>query len=180
MDVLLQACLLCLLCTTLVAPARSMMFGGCPGFMCGKNCPSGYKRDMMGCKLCQCKTPPVVNRPILLVPVVCREPNCSMLCADGYVRDSRGCLTCMCKPASSSVMGVMSPMNTGSGSGSGSSSSGSGFLSIPCPKGVSKVNCNMPPCLGAKCRMYPMATCVESYCGGCRYAFYVNKKKVSC
>ncbi|XP_067661170.1 antistasin-like [Haliotis asinina] len=172
-----------LISLTLLAVADSTMFGGCPGFMCGKSCPFGYKRDMMGCKMCQCKTPPVVNRPILLVPVVCKEPNCSMLCADGYMRDSRGCLTCMCKSAPSSnnmgmLSSIMSIMNTGSGSGS--ASSGSNFLSLPCPKGVSKVKCFKSPCQGAKCQMHPMATCVESYCGGCYYAFYLNNTNVSC
>ncbi|XP_048236783.1 uncharacterized protein LOC124117556 isoform X2 [Haliotis rufescens] len=56
----------------------------------------------------------------------------------------------------------------------------SGFLSVSCPFGIPKVFCPISPCLNVKCHMYPMATCVESYCGGCHAAFYLHKKKIFC
>ncbi|CAK9293750.1 unnamed protein product [Gordionus sp. m RMFG-2023] len=52
--------------------------------------------------------------------------------------------------------------------------------SIMCPPGIKKVNCRMSPCLGTKCRSYPLANCVPNYCGGCYYDYYFNGRKIKC
>ncbi|XP_067653660.1 uncharacterized protein [Haliotis asinina] len=150
MKVLTRGFVLVMLCVLSTDPVVSLLHGAvCPIFLCFKSCPMGYKRDFMGCKMCECM---------------------GFFGNSGFGNSGFG--------------------HSGFGGGHldyGFSSafstfqiSSSGFLSVSCPWGIPKVFCPISPCLNAKCHMYPIATCVESYCGGCHAAFYLHKKRVFC
>ncbi|XP_048236782.1 uncharacterized protein LOC124117556 isoform X1 [Haliotis rufescens] len=151
MEILTRGFVLAMLCVLSSAPVLSIMHGICPMFMCFKSCPMGYKRDMMGCKMCDCM---------------------HFFGNSGFGNSGFG----------NSGFGIgMGNMNFGFSSSFSSFQLGSsGFLSVSCPFGIPKVFCPISPCLNVKCHMYPMATCVESYCGGCHAAFYLHKKKIFC
>jgi len=49
-----------------------------------------------------------------------------------------------------------------------------------CPPNKPPVMCFRDPCQGASCPMFPRATCVPNYCGGCRTRWFQRGMKVKC
>ncbi|XP_060084701.1 kielin/chordin-like protein [Ylistrum balloti] len=52
-------------------------------------------------------------------------------------------------------------------------------LPKPCKDGKPRVNCFLNPCDVQQCPLFPRATCVADYCGGCNARFFFNEKEVT-
>ncbi|CAK9293749.1 unnamed protein product [Gordionus sp. m RMFG-2023] len=46
-----------------------------------------------------------------------------------------------------------------------------------CPPGVAEFKCYISPCPDKICLNNPSAICIENYCGGCKYDYYLNGRK---